>query len=374
MELTFLKEHLINQVHLLSRITGYNISLPILSSICLEAKKGSFILKATNLEMGVIINIRASVKKTGEIAVPAKIFTNLIEGINEKKITIKKSGNTLKLITKTSKNEIKGVESKDFPLIPQIKKETFLKVKGNELSKAIEQVIPSIAISNMRPDLAGIYILKKKGEIKIVATDGFRLSEKTLKQKINNSIKTKNGNSIIIPGKTATEIVHIFNQEEKEVSLLMEENQISIKSDNVYLVSRIIDGNYPDYTQIIPQEHKTEVIVNKNEFLNAIKIAALFSQIDSNDVLLNIQPDKKEMSVSAESKDRGKTIKKIKIKTKGKKMKIVLNYKYLFDSINSIQGEEIRILINKENSPILLEPNKERGKDFLSIISPINKQ
>ena len=190
MEITLLKEHLINQLHLLTRITGYNTTLPILSSVYLEAKKGGLILKATNLEMGVILNIRASVKKTGKIAVPAKMLSNVMEGISEKKITIKKSGNNIKIITRTCSNEIKGVESRDFPLIPQIGKSVFLKIKGKDLARAIEQVLPSIAISNMRPDLAGVYVLRKKDKVMVVATDGFRLSEKTVKHEIiKKSIK-----------------------------------------------------------------------------------------------------------------------------------------------------------------------------------------
>ncbi|MEA3273301.1 MAG: DNA polymerase III subunit beta [Patescibacteria group bacterium] len=374
MELTFLKEHLINQLHLLTRITGYNTTLPILSSVYLEARKGGLVLKATNLEMGVILNIRASVKKTGKIAVPAKILSNVMEGISEKKITIKKSGNNIKISTGTCNNEIKGVESKDFPLIPQVGKNIFLKMKGKDLARAIEQVIPSIAISNMRPDLAGVYILRKKGEVKVVATDGFRLSERTIKQKIIKKSKKKISNALIIPGKTAVEIIHIFNQREEVVSLLVEENQIAVKCENIYLVSRVIDGNYPDYTQIIPKEYKTEIILDKNELLGAVKLAALFSQADSNDILLDIQPSNRIMNVSAQSKDTGKTLKKVKIKASGKKVKIVLNYKYLTDSINSIKEDELRILINQNDSPILIEPNKERGKNFLCIISPINKQ
>lgn len=186
--------------------------------------------------------------------------------------------------------------------------------------------------------------------------------------------KEKTDNALIVPSKTAIEIVHIFNQREEIVSLLVEENQIAIKCENIYLVSRIIDGNYPDYTQIIPKEYKTEIILDKNELLGAVKLAALFSQADSNDILLDIQPSNKKMNVSAQSKDTGKTLKKVKIKAKGKKVKIVLNYKYLTDSINSIKEDELRILVNQNDSPILIEPSKERGKNFLCIISPINKQ
>ena len=374
MEITLLKEHLINQLHLLTRITGYNTTLPILSSVYLEAKKGGLILKATNLEMGVILNIRASVKKTGKIAVPAKMLSNVMEGISEKKITIKKSGNNIKIITRTCSNEIKGVESRDFPLIPQIGKSVFLKIKGKDLARAIEQVLPSIAISNMRPDLAGVYVLRKKDKVMVVATDGFRLSEKTVKHEIIKKSKKETNNALIIPSKTAVEIVHIFNQRDETVSLLVEENQIAIKGENIYLVSRVIDGNYPDYTQIIPKEHKTEIILDKNELLGAVKLAALFSQADSNDILLDIQPSNKKMNVSAQSKDTGKTLKKVRIRVSGKKVKIVLNYKYLMDSINSIKEDELRILVNQSDSPILIEPHKERGKNFLCIISPINKQ
>jgi DNA polymerase III subunit beta len=373
MEITFLKEHLLDKLHLLNRIASYNSTLPILTSVYLEAKKGSFILKATNLEMGIIINIRASIKKTGNIAIPAKIFTNVIEGITEKKITLKKSGNNLKIKTISSNNEIKGINGKDFPLIPQIKKNSFLKIKGYQLSKAIEQVIPSIAISNMRPDLAGIYILKEKNSVKIVATDGFRLSEKTIKQKNPNIKKEKNINSVIIPNKTATEIIHTFNQEEKTIYLFMDENQIAIQGDNIYLVSRIVDGDYPDYSQIIPKDHKIEVILEKKEFLDAIKLASLFSHEDFNDVLLDIIPSKKEMNISAQSKNRGKMLKKIKIKVSGKKASVSLNYRYLFDCLNSVKSDKIRILINQENSPILIEPFDKKERDFLGIVSPIDR-
>ena len=372
MKTTCIKTYLKEGLQILNRITTHNSTLPILSSIYLEANKGVLTMKATNLEIGVTHTIRAAVDKKGSVAVSGSILSGIIEGIGDKNISLEKKNEGIEIKTPSYNSEIKGSLAEDFPLIPQISGEPFLKIKANQLSTAIEQVLPSIAISNMRPDLAGIYLKKTKEDVKFVTTDGFRLSEKTLYGKKNNTAEDQ---AIIIPGRTATEIMRIFSKNEEEVEIIVADSQIAVKGANTYLVSRIIDGNYPDYTQIIPQEFQTEVKIDKNEFLNAIKLTAIFSSTEANDLVLEIDPDTETINLTAQSKETGKANKQIKGKIKGQKEKIVLNHRFLLDGVEKIVGNKLRLLISQANRPVLLKGQTEGNGDvdFIYIISPIKK-
>ena len=376
MKIQCIKENLISAVNLLTRIATKNATLPILSSIYMEVNKKQVSLRATNLEVGVVVGMRAAVEREGGVVLSSQILSGVINEIKEDKIIIEKQGDGIEIKTETFKTKIKGLKTKEFPLIPQIKGDVSLKMGGECLSGAIGQVISSAAISNMRPDLAGVYVAWRDGCVYFVATDGFRLSERMVKLKGDAKTTGKESGAIIIPGKTASEIVHIFGKTKEDVDIIIEESQIAIKSANIYLVSRIIDGNYPDYTQIIPKEHKTEVIVGREDLLGAIKIASLFSSVEANEVTLEAWPTKKEMAVSAESKEKGQALKKIKIRGEGKSMKITLNHRYLADGIGNIKEKEIKLLVDLPKSPVLIKPYRgdDKKTNFLCMVSPIKKQ
>jgi DNA polymerase-3 subunit beta len=371
MKIILLREYLKNSLNLLSRIAKANNNLPILSSVLIKAKKDQLLIKATNLEIGVIVSTRASIKKDGEVAVPLRMLQSVVENIHDEKIELEKKENNLKIKTKKTDTEINGFETADFPIIPKLKEKGLFKIKGSLLAQAIEQVIPSMAISNIRPDLASIYLNYSSSKLKVVATDGFRLGEKIVKD-FQKEDQTEDF-SIIIPGQSAQEIVHVLKNYEPKITIFVEENQIGFRGEGLYFMSRLIDGNYPDYTQIIPKEYNLEIEVKKNELLEAVKLVSIFSNVDNNEISLQINQEKKELELSSKTSNTGKANRVLKIRVeKAFKSSVLINHRFLLDGINSFLGDKFLILQENSNSPLVLKPNTKE-KDFLYLISPIKK-
>ena len=332
-------------------------------------------MKATNLEIGVIVTMRAAVEKDGEIAIPAAVFASIIDGMEGKKIILEKKGNNIAITTENCSATVNGVNAKEFPLIPIIKGDVFLKISGRSIARSIEQVLPSMAVSSMRPDLAGVFVVQNEEGVSFVATDGFRLSEKKIFNK-KASQGTGDVMSMIIPGKTASEIARIFDSREDSIELLVGENQLAVKAGEIYLVSRVIDGNFPDYTQIIPKTHKTRASINKDALVSAIKLAAVFADSTTNDITLRFKPKGGILSVSTQSQNTGNLLKDVKGKIEGDSNTIVLNYRYLLDGVMCAEGKNVNILIGEESAPIMVMDGEEGGKPatFMYLISPIKKQ
>ena len=372
MKITLLKNYLKKALHQLSRIAKPNVNLPALESVYLKAEKGELTLKATNLEVGVEITIPCSIDKNGEVAVPLKILSNVIDTINDEKINILKKNDGIKIDTKLAKTNINGINVKEFPIIPKIKKGEFAKINSNLISKSIDQVIPAIAISNIRPDLASVYLKKGKDDLRFVSTDGFRLAEKVV-SKENAAIDEGNEvESVIIPSQSAHEIMHIFKEIDEEAVILIDDNQIAIKTENIYFVSRIIDGNYPDYSQIIPKEFKIEGSLDKAKLVKSIKLVSLFASDDSSEIKFTFDDKNTNLNLEAKSSKIGEGKRDVKIDIKGGKVEILLNYRYLIDGVNSIKSDNIKFFLNDSSSPLLIK-SSDKKEDYLYLLSPIKK-
>lgn len=369
MRVTCLKESLQSGIRVLSRIANHNATLPVLSSICLTAREGELVLMATNLEIGVVITKRASVEKKGTVAVPAQIIASIVEGIDNKKITLEKKAGNVLVTAEGCVATVNGIDSAEFPLIPIIEGDVFLREKGVIVSRVIERVLPSMAVSSMRPDLAGVYVAQKEKDVAFVTTDGFRLGECKIP-----ALNQKNAKiSMIVPGKTAAEIARIFGSEDGALVMSLGENQLAVKGSDTYLVSRVIDGNFPDYTQIIPNDFKTKISINKETLVTAIKLASVFSDTTTSDISFEANPQNQTITISAQSGTTGHVSKNIKGVISGEKTSVSLNHKFLLDGIGSVSGKNVDFLISSESAPIMLIGDN-REVSFLYLVSPIKKQ
>lgn len=372
MKLSCLQKNLIQGITTVEKAIAKNSTLPILNNILLEVDKGRLKFSATNLEIAIISWVGAKILKPGELTIPAKILSNFINSLPSKKIDLESKANSLEIKCENFKVNIKGLTAKDFPLIPRIKKDPITRVSSPNLKRGLAQVISSAAISDSRPELSGILFKIEGQELKLVATDSYRLAEK----KIFLKEKPKEDVSIIIPLRAAYELIRILGDQEEEVSLSLGENQSLFDVNKSQLISRLIDGKFPDYEKIIPEKFKGSAVINLAEFINGAKIASLFSgQVD--DIELGFTKTKLELK--SQSAEVGSNISKINSKLKGASVnKIILNHKYLLDGLQNILTDEIKISFNDVRTPILIEPFSEakRPKDrgFLYVIMPIKNQ
>lgn len=366
MEITILQKNLKKGLNIVQNIIGKNLTLPILNNILMITEKSRLKLVATDLEMAITYWTLCKIKKSGEITIPAKLFSEFINNLPDKKIEIKSKDNLLQIECENFRSHIKGTDDKEFPIIPKIKGESIVKIEALKLKQALSQVVNFVSLSDIRPEISGIFINIDSQEIKLVATDSFRLGEKTLPKKEKNGIKK----SVIIPLKTAQELIRILSDQDKEetVEILLEQNQILFKTSDIQLVSRLIEGTYPNYEQLISKQFETTLILDRSEFLNAVKITSLFSS-KINDLRLKIMPKKELVEVFAQDTEVGGSVSQLKGEIRGKDIEIIFNHKYLLDGLNNISSEKVLLGLNGEASPGIVKPVGDPS--YVYVIMPI---
>lgn len=374
MKLICLQENLQKGLNITEKITGKNNALPILSNILLETQKGLLNISSTNLEIGINCRIPAKIEKIGNITVPARLFSGFIGNLPKDKVFLEVKNNNLNIKSLNYKAVISGESAKNFPIIPKITGNEVFVINTMIFKNGLGQVIYASSFTENRPEINGISVNIVKDKIIMAATDSFRLAEKT----INFNNEQKDGVSFIIPIKSAQELLRIIGENDGEIKLIMGGNQIlfSIKNNNadepgIDLVSRLIDGSFPDYKQLIPKDFKTKLIINKKELLDSVKISSVFSG-KINDVKFSIDKESGDVSVIAKDFSAGENISKIKGEITGDSMDIVFNYKYVIDGLNGLVGERVFWGFNGPAQPSLLRVLD--NKDYFYIVMPIRNQ
>ncbi len=351
------------------RSVGKNPTLPILGNILLETEKGLLKLSATNLEIGVISYVRAKVEKEGKITVPAHLLSSFVQNSKDDQLTLEQEKQVLKITSASFKSKIRTIPAEDFPLIPQIKEGENFQVQGSLFSEAIKKVAPSLATLETKLELTGVCLTINQDEVKIAATDGYRLAEKTIKllQKSDKEIV------LIVPGKSMQEAERIFGENSEPITIITSENQIAFQNEGVYFVSRLIEGQYPDYKQIIPTSFKAEARINKEELLGSLRLAGIFSATQTKDLKIALEEDK--ISLHATGGELGEHHASLPAETRGEKFEVTFNYQFLQDGLNSISEEEILFFLNGSDGPSLIQGiDKKTEKplvDFSYVVMPI---
>ncbi|HPS21475.1 MAG TPA: DNA polymerase III subunit beta [Candidatus Paceibacterota bacterium] len=358
-------EKIKNAINQTEKVTGKNLTLPVLGSILFIASKKSLKLRATNLSLGIEVEVPAKVETEGIMAVSGSVLTGVFSNLaqNEKVVLEEENGN---LLIKTKKNRIKvkGQSYEDFPTIPVVEGQSF-EIEANKLIDGIKSVYYSSSVSDIKPEISSVYVYTDNNNLVFVATDSFRLAEKKIKMKNIEEIP-----GILIPFKNIPEILKIFGDSTKEIKVCFNKNQISFSSDSVYLTSRIIDGVFPDYRQIIPKESKTDIVVLKQDLLNALKIANIFSD-KFNQLNLTVDTKEKIFELSSQNNDIGENRTQLDAAISGEDVELAFNYKYFLDCFQSIGSDSLVIRLNQATKPIVVSGVSDSS--FLYLIMPMNR-
>lgn len=369
-----LQENIKKGISVVGHINSKNINLPILGNILIKAEEGEIKLISTNLEIGIIYSLRGKVEEVGDATVDAKLISEYVNIISGEKVEIKNDGLDLDVECGAYKTKIRGEDTKDFPLIPVISGDNYFSCKIELLKKALSSVAFAVSSNENRVEISGVLFNITGDKLKLVATDSYRLAE--YKIDIRNS--GVGDQSIIIPSRTAQEVLRIISNlnpeamedgNNQEVKIYISDNQVMFSVDSVTLVSRLINGHYPDYNQIIPDKNNTEIVVSKPDFIRAIKASAIFSRSGINDVYLKVSGD--ELLISSSSSQSGESIVNIAITKKGNDNQITLNHRYLLDGLNNIPGDNVIFKLVDENIPCSLLP--QGMSDYIYIVMPIRQ-
>ncbi len=347
------------------RVTGKNLSLPVLSSVLLIAEGSKITFRATNLSLGIEVSIPGKVAEPGVAAIRGDLLNTVFTTIAPATTVVLETVND-NLVIKTKHNKIvlKNYPHDDFPTLPTVAGAE-ITIASQKIVEGLKAVYYSAATSDIKQEIASIYIYGEQGELYFVATDSFRLAEKKIKVK-----KSEDFSGILIPFKNAGEIIRILSSFEDEVQIIFNKNQISFTTSGTYLTSRLIDGSFPDYKQILPKEFKTEAIVLGEDLLQALKLSNIFAD-KFNQITLSIAPKDKLLEVYAKNADIGENKTSLEGALSGEAVEVNLNQKYLVDCFQSITSDSISLSLNEATRPLVVRGISDPS--FLYLIMPMNR-
>lgn len=384
MKFSCTQENLKRGLLITSTVANKNLNLPILNNVLMKIEGTTIRFLSTNLEVAVQCLVRGKVESPGEFTIPSKLFLDFVNLLPDDRVDMELIDDQLKISSKKNQTKIKGIASSEFPLIPSVERNTVFYVSGQEFRKALNQVNFSVSNVESRPELTGVLFNVNpegaKGKLTLAATDSYRLSEKQLpllKDKDNSS--TDKSVQVIVPGKTLSELSRILALHKDgedavdKVEIALGDSQVVFTFGDVELISRVIDGKYPDYRPIIPESFSSEILVSKSELVQAVKGASLFSKIGLQDVHIDIEPES-GLKVSSGDGQTGKNESLIEGKVSGGNNKITLNYKYVVDGLGAIDDASVRLKIIDSTNPCVLTPSTEpHDEKFTYIVMPIKQ-
>jgi DNA polymerase III subunit beta len=352
-----------------SRIAAGRSQLPILSNVLLEATRDGLSLGATNLEIGMRLHVGGKVTEEGSITIPARNLTEFVSSLSSGPIDLETLAEKLKITTAKSSANFSGISASEFPGMPTPQdKDVSLSISRGDLADISKQVAFSAATDESRPVLTGIQFKVVDENLFATSTDGFRMSQKRI-----SNIKFKISNSLILPAKTIVELAKLAEHTKNdaiEMVLLTENNQVLFRLDQVELVSRILEGNFPDVNKIIPQEFLTTLIVDKQDWLKAVRSAAIFARENNNIIKFRIQDS--IIKVTAIASQLGENVTEVEADISGDGGEIAFNYKFVTDFLTNIESERIIFKFSSSTTPGVFIPEKDPS--LIHLIMPVRLQ
>lgn len=354
------KNNLLNGIQKVHNIVSSKAVLPILSNILLDIQDGNLRLTATDLDIGITCVVAVNTQESGAITIPAKRFAEIIKELPDEEVSIAaKKNNLVTIETKTCHFRIMGLAAEEFPKLPEFKDKEVIVIEQADLKRMLQLTSFAVSLDESRYILNGILFKISKGVLELVATDGKRLAvaEKKIEPLLNRDLQ------IILPIKA----IHELNRNLKDeggLSLVISSNQALFELDGMTLISRLIEGEFPDYKQVIPVSSGNKIKIDREQFLLAIRRAALLSTIDYQGVKLEVFKNK--LVVSKSTPDVGESREEVPVEYSGKEMVIGFNPVYLIDLLKNIDAETVEFELSDTEKPGVV-----RLDSYLYIVLPM---
>ncbi len=373
MKLTLLQKNLKNGLNSVSNKANKTNNLAILNIVLISAKDNVIKIAATNLEIGITAIVRGKIDAEGAFTIDAKILAESVALLPNEKVDLELKGDELVMTCGGYKTKIKGQSTDEYPLIPEMEQQSYYQLDGKVLKDALTQVLFSCAPADSRAEMTGVMFLLAKDKLTLAATDSYRLAEKSVAVMTNYSEAEQ---KIIIPARTISELVRLLcgeseMDEQSEVKLSIADGQVLFSFYNLTLISRLIDGQYPDYQQIIPSGWQTTLMINRTELTRTIKLAAIFAKNGVNDINLDLSIEKKTATVFAATSQIGENTTNLPAEISGIDNSVTINYRYLLDVLANLAGENVMIQVVDGNTPCLV--SGQGDESYRYIIMPIKK-
>jgi DNA polymerase-3 subunit beta len=335
--------------------------LPILNNVLLRVVDNRLTLSATNLEIGITEHIGAKVTTAGALTVPARLFQEYIASLPSGVIDLDIKDNKLHIKTGSYESTINGVAADEFPVTPTIDKKESWKIPARELKKGLSQVIFAAANDETRPILTGVYLHSHNGHLYAVATDSYRLAEKKL-------MAFKGDINLLIPASSLQDLLRIIADSDGDVVVYADGQQALFEVGDSELITRLLEGNYPDYRKLLPPTFAVKANLQRSEFQNITKVASLFARESAGSIMIRFDEDSEVVSIASVASQLGENISKIETKVTGNG-DVSVNSRYLIDALNVFHSETVTFSCNGKVEPCVITSDEE--PDYLHVIMPL---
>ena len=366
------QENLHRGLALVSHVASRASTLPILTNILFEATGTSLVLSATNLEIGIRTKVRGKVEREGKVVVPARLIDECVALLPKENVVLTLEGDALRIQSGSHDNKIHTLPADDFPLLPTIDERIVIDVTPTRLAQVLRVTLFAVSFDDTRPELSGVLIATRGGVLTAAATDSYRLAEKTTELvRASQDIE-----GVIIPLRTMQEVARALalispGEEEGVVKIGLGEHQVSFHMEDTLIISRLIDGQYPHYQDIIPPQYESSATVERAVLEQALKAASLFSMTGINDISLTLLPGEGGIRVRAANIHVGENTTVVPASVRGKEVEVVVNWKYLSEGLQSFSAETVNLEVNNTQSPMVVKPQGEKG--HLYLVMPIRQ-
>ena len=374
MKVSCLQENLARGLSIVSRAVATRSTLPVLSNILLATDENRLKLAATNLEIGISCWIGARVDEDGAVTIPARLLADFVNSLPQDRVDMELSVRTQQILLRCARFEarIKTIDAQEFPLVPTATEDDSIKVDAAMLRRKIEQVTFAAATDESRPILTGVSAKFEGSTLTLAAADGFRLAVAFTEL----STPVEKPFTVIIPARALAEVARIIGDQEEPVQITMTptRNQVLFHTTHADLVSQLIEGNFPDYNQIIPKSHETRTVVDTRAVLQAVKTANIFARDAANIVRFQVNAGDEltpgKLTLSATAAEVGDNVGEVDVTVDGSPIEIAFNAKFLIDILSAVDSTQVAIETSSAKLPGVFKPVDH--DDFLCVIMPMN--
>ncbi len=359
MKLQVTQENLSKALNTVARVANSRGTLPILSNVLLKTVDNRLSIAATNLDIAITHFIGSKQTKEGAITVPARLMQDFVSSLPSGIIELKLEDNKLNITTDKYESTINGISAEDFPVMPAIAGGQNWTIPGKVLKHGLQQVIVAASSDEARPVLTGVYFHTFENKLYAVATDSYRLAEKQL-------MKAPGDVKLLIPASAMQDLLRILGDHDEEVEVTHDDQQVLFKVGDVELVARLIEGNYPDYRKLIPENFATSATLKRAELVNITKVSSLFARESAGSITINVEKD--QVNIHSIASQLGENTSSATAEVVGEGS-ITINSRYLLDSLNVLSGDTVTFGFNGKLEASLLQDPKE--PDYLHIIMPL---
>jgi DNA polymerase-3 subunit beta len=361
MKLQVTQENLAKALSSVSRVASSRGTLPILSNVLLKTVENRLTIAATNLDIAITHFIGSKVSEEGAITVPARLMQDFVSSLPSGVIQLELDDNKLKISTDKYQSAINGVAADEFPVMPAITEGQSWKIPGKVLKGGLQQVIIAASSDEARPVLTGVYLHTYEGQLYMVATDSYRLAEKVL-------MKSKQDVSLLIPATALQDLLRILGDDDGEVTVTHDDQQVLFQVGDIELVTRLIEGNYPDYRKLVPREFAIKSSLQRAEFVNITKVSSLFARESAGSITINLSEKDQLVSIRSVASQLGENTASANAEITGDGT-ITLNSRYVLDALNALHGDTVTFSFNGKLEPcVIADP---AASDYLHVVMPL---